>query len=169
MSLLDPIKEPSPRPLVKPSLTTASYAPFVIGISGWGVALLLLVALASKGGCSLEWPSVVKAGPRGVTIIRESSEDTPAAGRLWTALRNPPHSDYLKEKGHTLLILDADAEDENGRPSPAVEVWKPVIVGVKMPALVIYDPASKKILDKRSIVPEDGADAIIGFLKAKGG
>lgn len=170
MSILRKPTAPAAPSANAPSVPTAGAgaAGALFGVSGWLVAVVLLVALCQAKGC-VPWPNAVKAGPRGVVLLHESSADTPAAGRLFTALRNPPHADYLTSKGHKLDILDVDSEDENGKPTKAVVEWRAALGGVKLPAVIVLDLASRKILDKRSVVPEDGADAIIGFLKAKGG
>lgn len=114
-------------------------------------------------------PTPPPVGQRAVLILRESAETTPALARLLTSLRAGTQAAYLKSKGHSLSILDDDAVDPTGKPSPAVESWRPHFAGMKLPAVIIYDPATKSILDKRIIVDTTTADGIIELVKAAGG
>ena len=114
-------------------------------------------------------PPTPPSGQRAVLILRESAETTPALARLLTSLRAGTQATYLKSKGHSLSILDDDAVDPSGKPSPAVEAWRPHFADLKLPALIVYDPATKSILDKRVIVEATTADGIIELVKAAGG
>lgn len=113
-------------------------------------------------------PPVVE-GKRALLIIRESADSTPNVARMITALRNPPHSSYLKEKGHTLSVLDDDAVDAEGKPSALVEAWRSHFAGMTLPVVFIIDPNGNKLIHKESLPESAGADAVMGLLKKFGG
>jgi hypothetical protein len=109
----------------------------------------------------------VPAGARAVLILRETAESTPQLARLLTQLRTGQHAEYLRSKGHSLSILDDDAVGSDGRPSPAVELWRPHFAGLTLPAVLIYDPTSKVVIAKQSL-PATSAE-VIETLKRHGG
>lgn len=113
-------------------------------------------------------PPVVE-GKRALLIIRESADATPAMARLITALRNPPHSVYLKDKGHTLSILDDDSVDKDGRPTPAVEAWRAQFKDLPLPVLFVIDAAQGNHIHKQSLAPTATAGDVIEVLKKFGG
>jgi hypothetical protein len=113
-------------------------------------------------------PPVVE-GKRAVLIIRESADSTPEVARMITGLRNAPHADYLKSKGHTLSILDDDAVDAIGQPSPLVAAWREHFAGMTFPVVFILDPNGPKLIHKESLSATAGADAVMGLLKKHGG
>lgn len=114
-------------------------------------------------------PPPVVEGKRAVLIIRESADDKPELARLITGLRIGTNAAYLTSKGHTLAILDDDAKDESGQPSPIVAAWRPFFADLTLPALLIVDPASKQLVHREAIGPAATADSIVATLKAKGG
>jgi len=156
--------------LAAPVPTPRASSPAIWAGAG-AVGMLLVVALVlgvSKGGWS--WPVGVKAGPRGLVILRESSKDTPAFRALKIQLQSGGHDAYRAEKGHKFLILDVDAKDsQTNQPVKVVEEWKAAIGKTEYPALIITDLASEKILDKRHLPEGSTAEQCIGWLKAKGG
>lgn len=113
-------------------------------------------------------PLPVVEGKRAVLIIRETADSTPAIGRAVTALRNPPHSEYLKSKGHTLSILDDDSVGPDGKPAPAVEAWRPQFAGMTLPVVFIIDQATNTLVHKESMA-DLTADKVMDLLKKNGG
>lgn len=113
-------------------------------------------------------PPVVE-GKRALLIIRESADSTPALARTITALRNPPHSDYLKSHGHTLAVLDDDSVDADGKPSAIVEAWRPQFVGMTLPVIFVIDPNGNKLVGKQSFPANATADDLMKIVKANGG
>lgn len=107
-------------------------------------------------------PPVV-AGKREIVIVRETAQPTPESARLWNALRTGPQGSYLRSKGHTLDILDAD------NPSPQVAKWRPHFTGLPLPALFIIEPTTRDLLLKESLEPTATADQVIAKLKEHGG
>lgn len=125
--------------------------------------VLLVLRAIVAGGISL--PSIIPGpseGPRQVLIVRETEETNPKLAMMTTALRVGAHADYLKSKGHQLLILDDDAKNENGQPVKALEPFKPFTV----PEILIVEPPSKVLA--RQKLPET-ADEVMTLLKANGG
>ena len=125
-----------------------------------GAALLL--ATHGMSGCPVNPPVVVVPvieGPRDVLIVHETATDGPAFARLKSNLRSGASYDYLKSKGHTLLIQDPD----DG--SPVIKQWQAELAGLKLPAIIIS--AKGKLLLKKSL--SDGADAneVIGLIKTQ--
>jgi len=154
-------------------LTTRDRLTLSAGLGGFGclgmiVIVSLVVILTGGGGCRFDLLGV-SPGPRGVVILHESADKTPTFARLVTGLRTPPASDYLKEKSHTLDILDDDSEGPDGKPAPSVEAWKAVAGSMPLPVLIIYESKSRKILDKQSLAKDATVDTILAALKAKGG
>ncbi len=114
-------------------------------------------------------PDVPVVGPRGILIARESARTTPEFARLITALRNGTSAEYFTSKKHRLDVLDVDVTDADGKPSPIVESWKPHLTGLTLPAEIIYDPAAKTILSKRSIPAGTTADNVVESVRKVGG
>ncbi len=107
------------------------------------------------------------AGPRALTIIRETADNTPAIARLVTALRNGPQSQYLASKSHRLYVFDDDSVGPDGKPSPGVEGWRSIWSGLTLPVLVIYDPVTRNVISKETLPAT--ADAVIESVKKAGG
>lgn len=114
-------------------------------------------------------PTPVVDGKRALLLVRESADSTPAVGILITSLRNPPHSDYLKSKGHTLHILDDDSVDADGKPSPLIEAWRPHFAGKTLPVLFVIDAATNKLVYSQELPAATKADDVMKVLKDKGG
>jgi hypothetical protein len=134
------------------------------------VVALLFAAWTAYGEGGLPF---LPSGPRAVLIIHEAGDTTPTLARLKTGLRTGEAAKYLKEKGHTLLILDDDAKDQNDQPSPVVAHWKPHLEGVTLPAIVIgsdaTNPAAGSLIHRQSLPPEATPASTLEILKANGG
>lgn len=128
------------------------------------MARLLLVAglawlLLSQGkGCD----AVSVPGVRQIVIVHEAQEQTPEFSRMATALRVGPPGEYLKSKGHSLLILDDDAVDADGKPSPLLAPFRPL----NPPELIIVQPPTKVLYRGKLI---DDANAVVDEVKRHGG
>lgn len=114
-------------------------------------------------------PPPAVEGKRAMLIVRESGDDTPAFARLVNALRNGPSADYLKSKGHSFDMLDAQAQDENDQPSPIVKAWEPFYRDLTLPVLLIVDPATRQLVHREALGPAATADSVIATLKGHGG
>jgi hypothetical protein len=112
-------------------------------------------------------PDPTPAGLRELVVIRETADSTPQQARLLTTLRTGAFDTYLRSKGHRLYVLDDDSVGSDGRPSPLVEAWKPIVAGIPMPVLVIVEPKTRGVLAKQPL-PES-ADAVLELLKQHGG
>jgi hypothetical protein len=108
-------------------------------------------------------------GPLTILLVRESGDSTPEMAMLIRDLRTGPVADYLKSKMHALGVLDTNAKDPDGKPSPAVEEWRPHFSGLTLPALVVYDPTTKRVLSKQAITPATTATQIMEAIKKDGG
>lgn len=127
-------------------------------------AILLLIAAAWKAGLLDGLPVVGPAeGPREVLIVRESADATPAEAMALTALRAGEPAKYLKEKGHSLTVLDKDAVGPDGQPSPAVTKHQPY---GSLPELLIVAPPGKVLW--RGPLPATSA-GVLEVLKGHGG
>lgn len=144
------------------------------------IGLLLLVVAASLGvvrvgGCdlgSIHLPSIVTPNAPesfALAFVRESSQQTPDQGRLITSLRAGEAGKYLAEKKHSLEIIDLDDRDENGQPAKGVAEVAEVLKGNKLPALVVLDPKSRRVLEIREIPPATTGAEFVQILKGCGG
>lgn len=121
--------------------------------------LLALFVLAQLGPGGIVGPP----GPRLLLVVYESSQMTPATAQVLTGLRDGAPAAYLKEKGHTLQILDKDAKGPDGQPVPAVTRWQPYS---SLPELLIVAPPEKLL--HRAPLPGN-ADGVLQLLKQHGG
>lgn len=88
---------------------------------------------------------------------------------MMVKLRSGASAEYLKSKGHKLYHIDPDDTGTNGQPSALVEAWKPHFSNLTLPVEIIFDPATKAVLSKRSI-PNETTDAnIIESIRQHGG
>jgi hypothetical protein len=106
---------------------------------------------------------------RTLLLLRETADVTPAQARLVTALRTGVAGEYFASKGHALYVLDDDTVGPDGKPLPQVEAWKQHVAGMQEPVLVIYDAATKQILDKWSVPEGATAAQVLERVKARGG
>lgn len=112
-------------------------------------------------------PPTPVVGQKGVVIIRETAESTPAMARLVTSLWTGLPSQYIRDKKHKLEILDDDSVGSDGKPTPAVEAWRPVFSGMALPVLVIYDLRTRNVLSREPL-PATG-EAVVEAIKKAGG
>lgn len=129
------------------------------------VAALVLAAYSLGGkGCDVTWPVIVPTpvvpvveGPRDVLIVHETATDGPAFARLKSNLRSGAAYDYLKAKGHTLLIQDQD----DG--SPVIKQWQAELTGQTLPVILIS--AKGKLLAKQTLPATATADDVLTIIK----
>jgi len=114
-------------------------------------------------------PPAPVSGVRRLVIVRESTNDTAELSRLLINLRDGTAADYLKSKGHTFDLLDPDDKDPDGTTSDNVELWKPFLVGLELPAVVEIDAATNKVVHKYSLPSTATAADVIASLKEHGG
>lgn len=111
-------------------------------------------------------PPTPTTGPRNVYIIRETEDSTPAIANLLTSLRTGAAEAYLTSKQHTLWILDDDATNPDGTPSPAVQQWLAKLEGTPIPALIVADKENK-LLSKQPLPTT--VDGVLDALQKAGG
>lgn len=139
-----------------------------------GVLATLLVAGVAGNLPSISWPNIpwplpsvlVDHGPRRVLIVRETADATPQLNGELVLLRKDPIAAYLTSKGHTLDILDLDAKDKDGNPSPSVTEFKTNYANLKPPALLVISK-DKRVVLAESLPVGVKASAILETIKAK--
>lgn len=114
-------------------------------------------------------PDPPEAGKRLVLLIYESGNTTPAFSRLTISLRNAPHADYIRSKGHGLSILDDDVVDENDQPSPVLASWRPHFAEMQLPVVFIVDQNTGKLVHKQELPASATAGDVMKILKDNGG
>lgn len=112
---------------------------------------------------------VVTSGVREMVIFYESTDRTPELGIMFTELRDGDPETYLKDKGHTLFILDVDTPDQNGNKAAIIQKYAEDLAGSVLPLLVIKDPKTGKTLLKEHLPNETEASVVMSKLKANGG
>lgn len=112
-------------------------------------------------------PPVVQ-GKRLAVIVRETGDQSPALARTVVALRAGKQAAYLKEKGHTLKLLDDDSKTEDGLTDPDLALVEPEIRGKPLPVLVVLTEDGRA-LGTTSLPAEFSADSVVEFIKKHGG
>jgi len=116
------------------------------------LVLTLLVHLAiTQGWLGLGTLAGDPPGPRQAKIIYESQNVSPVFDDTLRLLRTGPIYEQLKSEGDSIVILDKDAKDENGNPSPIVEQAKKVLGDIPLPAIVVINPTTKHVTYKGSL------------------
>ncbi len=113
-------------------------------------------------------PVPVPAGKRNLLIIHESTKDTPAFGGMVVGLRNGAPAEYLKSKGHRFYLLDDNDVNMNGKPTALVEKWRPHLVGMKLPVVVVLNEKAE-IVHKQELPEGTTPTQAIDILKSHGG
>jgi hypothetical protein len=134
------------------------------------IAALALIALAlytvHNGG--IGGIGHAPDGPRGIAIVRESSEDTSDFARILIGLRSGDSDKYLREHKHQLVVFDKDDSDENGNRVPELKAMEPVLKDVEQPALVVTELSSGKVLHAGKC-PTTSPAAVLDVVKGTGG
>lgn len=112
-------------------------------------------------------PPVVE-GKRLAVIVRETGDQSPELARTIVSLRSGKQAAYLKEKGHTLKLLDKDSRTENGELDPDLSLISQDIKNKPLPVLVVMTQDGK-ILGTTTLPGDFSADAVIDFIKKNGG
>jgi hypothetical protein len=105
-------------------------------------------------------------GTREMVILRESADQSAELARSLTALRVGSNAEYLKTKGHDLLVLDDDATLADGSPDPYVQGLLSLRCSVALPCVYLIDKAANKLID---VKPFTSDAAAMEALKASGG
>lgn len=140
-------------------------------VAGVLATAVLIGGLSAVGNLPIDWPDwsfpsiVTPSGPRQILLVYESSDTTPELARAITALRVGPAAEYLQSKGHTLDVLDVDAVDGQGNPSPRVAQWRETFGHLQLPAILVIAPPNKVV--HASSIDEPSATAILDVIKAK--
>lgn len=114
-------------------------------------------------------PPPPESGERTIFIVHETEDDTPAQAMTLVALRAGPQATWLRSQGHKLYVLDDDEGDGRGNRAPLLVRLDPYIKDVPLPALVVCDTATGKVLAKQTIPAGTSADAIVEAIKEAGG
>jgi hypothetical protein len=114
-------------------------------------------------------PPVPVSGKRSIVLIRETADDTPAVGRMIVGLRSGSCAAYMTSKGHTLDMLDIDSVGPDGKPAALIEQFRPEIVGMTLPVLVVADYATLKLISKQTLPPTATAADVVEAVKKAGG
>lgn len=112
-------------------------------------------------------PDVVVEGRRNVVIIHESEDDSALFAQMMIGLRAGANASYLASKGHTLLILDDEAADQNGQPNETVAALLPL--NSTLPALFILDAGDGRPLHNETLSASATAADVMGILREHGG
>lgn len=112
--------------------------------------LCILIGLGSKLGVKVDvpgislpsWVTTTASGPRNILIVHERGDDTPELTSTLAKLRLGTGAQYLTTKGHTLDVLDQDAQGPDGQPLAKLTALKPFT----LPEMFIHDKASGKLL-----------------------
>jgi hypothetical protein len=108
-------------------------------------------------------PVPVVGGKRVAMFIHEASEMSPDVNILITKLRDGSSAQWIKDKGHSLLILDKD-QKEMGKYQATLETE-----GKKgTPRLVVLDQATNTVLLSESF-DGDNPDTVVELIKRTGG
>ena len=143
---------PKPAPRQKPSLMP--------------VLLVLAVLWYAQRGPVVVPDVVPSGGGKLVLLIHESEADTPETARAIVSLRNPPHADTLKAGGHTLLILDPNAKNQDNATAAVLAKYKTAFDGKPLPLLLTIDKSGKVVANP--VGATAGANEIMAALKANG-
>lgn len=111
-------------------------------------------------------PTPTPVGKLTAVIVRESEEDTPVLGGVFVALRTGEPAKWLRERGHTLVIIDDDTTDAQGNPIPLVQTFKSL--GIAMPALFLLD-STNQVIHKSTLSATTTADGILQVIRDTGG
>lgn len=110
---------------------------------------------------------VVVEGTKTVVILHEAGDDTPAFSRMVVALRAGANAEYLTSKGHRLLILDDESNDQDGNPDPLVSQLSPR--NSNWPAVFILDGSDGRPLHDETLSANATADDVMRILREHGG
>lgn len=116
-------------------------------------------------------PPVVTIGPRLIILVREASAVGAIGARTEVSLRAGKCAEYLKSKGHVLLILS----DDKGSPpnlSPVVRDAIGAAATIGKPTIIIADPTSTfaaSILFSGPYLTSSTAEEISDIIKKYGG
>lgn len=110
----------------------------------------------------------VPAGKRRIVILHEQADDSVKFAALKVQLRDGANAKWLAERGHSLLILDKDATDQNGKPDANVKSWLS-LVGGKVPSIVVVDISTQKVVHSSELKPDETAAGVVELVKRTGG
>lgn len=109
-------------------------------------------------------PTPVTTGRRQIILVRETQDNTPQMNITELSFRSGTQAEYLKSKGHFLVILSDDRP-----PPPKLQAVFDKTKAVKLPALAILDADSLAELFVGSIEPDIKPDALLDLIKKHGG
>jgi hypothetical protein len=122
---------------------------------------LFLLGYVVFGGGLLDGVVGPSAGPRIVMVVHETADDTPAVANQIALLRIGAHEAYLRDKQHTLDVLDDDKVGPDGQPPALLAKCKPYA----MPEVLVIAPPDKLLARQ----PFTTANAAMDLLKKNGG
>lgn len=146
---------------------------------------MLIVSLFIVVGCEIPLPPVptpepppvvvpVTEGQRFALILQESQQQTAEMARMIVDLQAGESSAYFAKHGHSVVVLDIDAKDENGQPLAVIQRLKPAIGDKPLPVLIVADKTKEgrvgNVLSCESIKAAPlAADVVVAVKKSGGG
>lgn len=111
----------------------------------------------------------VEQGRRTVAIVYETEDGTDNFARQIIRLRDEEKefAPYLKEKGHTLYVLDDDTANAEGELSEFVKALLPL--NSSLPCIYVLDSSDGRPLANRTVTFDVTAEEIMAFIKENGG
>ena len=108
-------------------------------------------------------------GQRSVLIVHEDEDDSTNFGGQVVKLRVGTSAEYLLAKGHTLQILSDDSLDMLGNKAPILTKHSSAIRKAGLPALLILDARTDKVLKTLRLGKGWTADNVIEYIRQTGG
>lgn len=114
---------------------------------------LLVHIVLSQGWFSGVLPGTLPPGPRRAMIVTETKNIDPRLDDQLRMLQAGPIAQQLKTEGDTVVIVDQHAKDENDRPNAVVQevISQFSKDGISLPAILVTDPITKRVTNKRSL------------------
>lgn len=112
-------------------------------------------------------------GQRFAIIVQESHDQTPEMAQMIIDLQSGEASGYFAKHGHSVVVLDDEAKDENGRPLETLQRLKQSIGEKPLPVLVVADKTNQgrvgNVLYCESIKAPPLASDVVATVKKYGG
>lgn len=153
------------------------------GVDGHFFLVVLALCLF---GCSIPLPPAptpdpgpppvvvpVTQGQRFALIVQESREQTAEMSRMIVDLQAGESSAYFAKHGHSVVVLDVNAKDENGRTLSVIERLTASIENKPLPVLVVASKTKEgrvgNVLFCESFTGEPLARDVVAAVKTHGG
>ena len=131
--------------------------------------LCLIVGVSSlvyQRGCDVPVIGVTD-GPKLIAVVMPTEDSNPSADMLVLELRAGDPAKYLKEKAHTLVVLDDEQKGADKNPDPLVEALRPLFETTGLPATFVMDPETWKVYGQFKL-PATGPEWLDALKKSGG-